>query len=100
MREREPSAKIIRFVCEHCGKMAEVEGSRYASNFILRVKFAHCNHCSAPRREYTVESGYFECASCHVVYRRRRETWSPRHGLCPVCYMRARRKGELPTKQP
>ena len=81
----------IKFVCEKCGQLNEIEGSYNPVTFTLRLRYAECKHCGHPRQETTVPSGYFKCGECHVVYKRFKH-WRPAKGKCLTCYMRLWRK--------
>ncbi len=99
----------IKFVCDKCGQLNQIEGSYDPSTYTLRLRYAECKHCGHPRHATTVPSGYFKCITCHVVYKWFKH-WQPVadqappesesgekrsarvNDMCSNCYMRSRRK--------
>lgn len=82
----EATATKIKFICDHCGRLNEIEGSYDRETFNLRLRYAQCKDCGHERNAMQIESGCFRCARCRVVYRIRKH-WKPVKGLCMACYM-------------
>lgn len=90
-KKGEAATASVKFICEHCGRLNEIEGSYDPETFNLRLRYAECEHCGTPRHAMEIESGCFKCVRCRVVYRIGK-FWRPVKGMCMACYMRLYRK--------
>lgn len=87
MNNRVPTNALIKFVCDQCGRLNEIEGSYDQKTFNLRFKHAHCDHCGYQRGPQEVPSGCFRCRKCKVIWVKRKH-WTPVDGMDMGCYMR------------